>query len=233
MPFKLNIDEERIKQIIRRVQLSLNKASNRLENDYGINNGHGMAKWSFIYSHQIGGHADEIFSFITNRRGWKVTGLVDIENKTLFFFLSQKNLEDRQNGKIQSKAMYYISALSGIINEDFESELDENQRRAIQLSWGLDFDEEEARQIYNEMLSACPCEIERFCVISLDMVRYELNSVKANVLNANFDVLYDEDWSNYITVPSNDDIEEESRQQEQQQHDMAVPLKRKQKKVSD
>lgn len=233
MPFKLYIDGDSIRQIIQRVQASLSKASDRLTNDFGFNNGHGMAKWSFIYSHQLGNDAEELVSFKTKRNGWKVTGLVDTTSKTLFFFLSQKNLEARQKKKIKSKVMHYISAISGVCNADFEEKLDWNQRRAIQLTWGLDFDEDEARQICKEILQSCPCEIEQFCVISLDMRGYELKSVKANILNENLDALYEEDWSDFITVASNDDSDKDDKQQEQEQHDMTVSLKRKKKKTSE
>lgn len=235
LPFKLNVDGDSIKQIIQRVQASLTKASDRLETDYGFNNGHGMAKWSFIYSRQIGNDTEEFASFKTKRNGWKVAALVDTTTKTLFFFLSQKNLEARQQGKIRSKAMYYISALSGICNVDFEGKLDSNQRRAIQtqLTWGFDYDEDEARQICDEMLRVCPCEIEQFCVISLDMRGYELKSVKANILNEKLDTLYEEDWSDFIIVASNDDSDREDKQQEQEQHDMTVSLKKKKKQTSE
>lgn len=233
LPFKLNVDGNSIRQIIQRVQASLSKASDRLETDYGFNNGHGMAKWSFIYSHQIGNDTEEFISFKTKRNGWKVAGLVDATSKTLFFFLSQKNLEARQQGKIKSKVMYYISALSGICNVDFEKKLDFSQRRAIQLTLDLVYDEDEARRIYEEMLRVCPCEIEQFCVISLDMRGYELKSVKANILNENLDTLYEEDWSDFITVASDDDSDRDDKQQEQEQHDMTVSLKRKKKKTSE
>lgn len=131
--------------------------------------------------------------------------------------------------------MYYISALSGICNVNFVEKLDFNQRRAIQaqLTWGFDYDEDEARQIYDEMLRVCPCEIEQFCVISLDMKGYELKSVKANILNENLDTLYEEDWSDFITVAANDDSDTDNKQQEQEQHDMDVPLKTKRKKTSE
>lgn len=233
LPFKLNVDEDSIRQIIRRVQASLSKASERLANDYGFNNGHGMAKWSFIYPHQLGNDAEELVSFKTKRNGWKVTGLVDTTSKTLFFMLSQDNLDARQTGKIKPKVMHYISAISGVCNADFEGKLDLSQRRAIQISFGLDFDEEEAHQIYKEMLQACPCEIEQFCVISLDMKGYELKSVKANILNENLETLYEEDWSDFITVASNDDSDTDNKEQEQEQHDMDVPLKTKRKKTSE
>ncbi|MGG0152313.1 DUF5986 family protein [Bacillus mycoides] len=233
MPFKLNVNGDSIRQIIQRIQASLYKANDRLATDYGFNNGHGMAKWSFIYSHQIGNDTEEFTSFKTKRNGWKVAALVDTTSKTLFFFLSQKNLEARQQGKIRSKAMYYISALSGICNVNFEEKLDFNQRRAIQLTLGYDYDEDEARQIYEEMLRVCPCEIEQFCVISLDMRGYELKSVKANILNAHLDTLYEEDWSDFITVASNDDSDKDDKQQEQEQHDMTVSLKKKKKQTSE
>ncbi|PEP49716.1 MULTISPECIES: DUF5986 family protein [Bacillus] len=233
MPFKLNVNGDSIRQIIQRIQASLYKANDRLETDYGFNNGHGMAKWSFIYSHQIGNDTEEFTSFKTKRNGWKVAGLVDTTTKTLFFFLSQKNLEARQQGKIRSKAMYYISALSGVCNVNFEEKLDFNQRREIQISWDLAYDEDEARQIHEEMLRVCPCEIEQFCVISLDMRGYELKSVKANILNENLDTLYEEDWSDFITVASNDDSDKDDKQQEQEQHDMTVSLKKKQKQTSE
>ncbi|WP_257129262.1 DUF5986 family protein [Bacillus toyonensis] len=235
LPFKLNVDGDSIRQIIQRVQASLSKASDRLANDYGFNNGHGMAKWSFIYSHQLGNDAEELASFKTKRNGWKVTGLVDTTSKTLFFLLSQDNLDARQTGKIKPKVMHYISAISGVCNADFQEKLDLSQRREMQISFGLDFDEEEARQIYKEMLQACPCEIEQFCVISLDMKGYELKSVKANILNENLDTLYEEDWSDFITVASNDDSDKDDKQQEQEQeqHDMTVSIKRKHKKTSE
>ncbi len=233
LPFKLNVNGDSIRQIIQRIQASLYKANDRLETDYGFNNGHGMAKWSFIYSHQIGNDTEEFTSFKTKRNGWKVAGLVDTTTKTLFFFLSQKNLEARQQGKIRSKAMYYISALSGVCNVNFEEKLDFNQRREIQISWDLAYDEDEARQIHEEMLRVCPCEIEQFCVISLDMRGYELKSVKANILNENLDTLYEEDWSDFITVASNDDSDKDDKQQEQEQHDMTVSLKKKQKQTSE
>ena len=118
---------------------------------------------------------------------------------------------------------------------NFVEKLDFNQRRAIQaqLTWGFDYDEDEARQIYDEMLRVCPCEIEQFCVISLDMKGYELKSVKANILNENLDTLYEEDWSDFITVAANDDSDTDNKQQEQEQHDMDVPLKTKRKKTSE
>lgn len=128
-------------------------------------------------------------------------------------------------GKIKFKVMHYISVISGVCNANFEKRLDLSQRRAIQLTSGLDFDEEKARQICKEMLQACPCEIEQFCVISLDMRGYGLKSVKANILNENLDPFDEEDWSNLITVASSDN---DSKQQEQQQHDMTVPLKKAQ-----
>lgn len=235
MTFKLNVGEESIKQIIQKIQVSLSKANDRLETDYLFNNGHGMAKWSFIYSLQIGNDIDGFTSFKTKRNSWKVAGLVDMKSKTLFFFLSQKNLENRQQKKIRSKVMYYISAFSGVCNSSFDKKLDINQRKAniTQLTMGLNYSEDEARQIYENMLRECPCEIEQFCVISLDIKNYELNSVKANILNENLETLYQEDWSNLITVASNDDSDKDDKQQEQEQHDMTVSLKKKKKKTSE
>ena len=65
------------------------------------------------------------------------------------------------------------------------------------------------------------------------MKGYELKSVKANILNENLDTLYEEDWSDFITVAANDDSDTDNKQQEQEQHDMDVPLKTKRKKTSE
>jgi len=142
--------------------------------------------------------------------------------------LSKQNLKIKQKKK--TKIMHYVSAISAVVNENFEDKLSEDQKREIQLMLDLEIDNKKAKQIYEEMLGGVTCEIEQFCVLTLDFVRYELIGIEANILNENFDVLYSEDWSSLIKVSSMDENDLGRREQEAQQHDVKTPLKSKSKK---
>ena len=75
----------------KRVQASLSKASDRLETDYGFNNGHGMAKWSFIYSHQIGNDTEEFTAFKKRGMAGKLQDLLIQQVKLYFLSVSEKS----------------------------------------------------------------------------------------------------------------------------------------------
>lgn len=226
--FELSLSTESKLSIIRSIQDGIEVAKVKKEETDPFDNGHGIRKWGYLYQGFSDSEIEELLLFITNRQSWKIPFMIAPLDKTLYCILSKKNLEIKQKNK--TKVMHYVSALSTVINKDFERKLNENQKGAIQLKLDLEIDNNEAKQIFKEMLGEVTCEIEQFCVLTLEFVRYELIGIEANILNENFDVLYSEDWSSLIKVSPMDENDLGRREQEAQQHDVKTPLKSKNKK---
>ncbi|MBE1554843.1 DUF5986 family protein [Sporosarcina limicola] len=228
MGFKLSQDTESKISIIRSIQDGIEIAKAKKEETEPFDNGHGIRKWGYLYQSFSESEIEELLLFITKRQSWKLPFMIAPLDKTLYCLLSKQNLEIKQKKK--TKIMHYVSAISAVVNENFEDKLSEDQKREIQLMLDLEIDNKKAKQIYEEMLGEVTCEIEQFCVLTLDFVRYELIGIEANILNENFDVLYSEDWSSLIKVSSMDENDLGRREQEAQQHDVKTPLKHKRKK---
>gem|GEM_PF-4345198 len=228
MSFQLNVSDGNKVGIIKEIQDSLVIAQEKREETDFFDNGHGIRKWGYIYKNLSEAEMEELLPFNTRRQGWKLSFRFDPLNKTLFCLLSKNNLETKQKQK--SDVMHYVSAISEVVNVNFEDKLSDEQKQEIQLALALELDNEQAKKIYQEMLGDINFEIEQFCVLSLDIVNYELTGVTANILNGNFEILYNEDWSAHIKVSSMDDNDSEKRAQESQQHDMNVKVKVKSKK---
>jgi hypothetical protein len=228
MSFNLNVSDNNIVAIINAIQDSLIVGKEKKDETHLFDNGHGIRKWGYIYEHMYEKEIEGFVSIFTERSGWKLALKFDPLNKTLFSLLSVNNLEIKQKQK--SDVLHYISALSSVFNTNFEEKLSDEQKQEMQLSLNLDHDSKQAEEICVKMLGDLNVEVEQFCVLTLDIVNYELVGIYANVLNENFDVLYTEDWSNNIQISSIADDYTEHQAQETQQHDMQVTLKRQHKK---
>lgn len=189
-------------------------------------NGHGLAKWSFIYENQYTeSKTHELYTFQGKRKGWKLVGVVDKSSGYLYFFISKQNLCNRQSQKIKSnKPMYYISAFSGTFNQGFDDILPLEQKLPIQIKMDLSYDYDQAKHIVSEVLRGCDISITRFCLIVADIKKYKLNSVEAIILNEDLEELYIEDWSNFIVVHEPEELVSGS-DEEDDQHDLDLPLK--------
>lgn len=216
------IDANKIK-MIKKIQDSLAVAKVKKAETGYFDNGHDIRKWGYIYEELSKGEIEDLLTFNTKRRSWKLPFKIDSTNNTLYCLLSKNNLDIKQKGK--SKVIHYVSAISSVYNHDFENKLSEDQKKEVQLKMDLGFDKEDAEKICEEMLGELAWSINQFCVITLDIVRYELIGVQANILNQSFDILYTEDWSRHIRMSSSDENDAEQRVPESTQHDMKVQLK--------
>lgn len=231
MTFNLGVSNKDKVKLIKKIQDSLAVAKLKKEETIYFDNGHEIRKWGYIYEELSKGEIGELLAFNTKRQSWKLPFRIDPATNTLYCLISKSNLDIKQKGK--SKVIHYISAGSSVYNRDFEAKLSEDQKKELQLTLDLGFDNQEAEKICEEMFGDLAWEIDQLCVVTLDIIQYELHGVQANILNQSFDILYTEDWSQYIKQSSLDDNDAEQSIPESTQHDMKVQLKshcRKEKK---
>lgn len=209
------------------MQRALEQAKERSFETSFFNNGHGIAKWSNLYSELHHATLENTLSILATRSGWPTSMRIDNSDGTLYGFLSQKNFEEKS--KRLPSNMHYVSGLSYIFNRNFKPTSSDNKHMNIQGSLNIGYDEQVALDIQNKMIGTNSESINRFCLILLDIKRQELVNIQAVIVNENFDILHEENWSHLIQVAPNEDNELSTTSQETKQHDLNTPLKRKTK----
>ena len=99
LPFKLNVDGDSIKQIIQRVQASLSKASDRLETDYGFNNGHGWQNGVLYIPIKLGMIQKSLLHLKQRGMAGKLQDLLIQQVKLYFSFCLRKILRLGNKGR--------------------------------------------------------------------------------------------------------------------------------------
>lgn len=224
--FKLGLSKENKLTTIKSVQLALEKAKLKRLETGPFFNGHGIAKWSNLYHEWHHTKLENTLAILATRSGWPTSMRIDNTDGTLYGFLSQQNFDIKS--KILPSNMHYVSALSYTFNRNFIPS-QKGKKLCIQESFNIGFDKKLALSIKNEMISMQAELIKQFCVILLDISRYELFAIKAVVLNENFDILHEEDWSHLIQISHNEDDQPATSSQETKQHDLKTPLKKRTK----
>lgn len=226
MVFKLGLSKANKLITIKSVQRALEHVKLKRLETGDFSNGHGIAKWSNLYYEWHHAELENTLSILATRNGWPTSMRIDSTDGTLYGFLSQKNF-DLKTKRLPSN-MHYVSALSYIFNRNFIPIQNKN-RMSIQGSLKIGYDEELALRIQKEMIGMNAESINQFCLILLDISRYELIAIKAVIVNENFDILHEEDWSHLIQISHNEDHEPTTSSQETKQHDLKTPLKKRTK----
>ncbi|MDK2919605.1 MAG: hypothetical protein PWQ37_2338 [Candidatus Petromonas sp.] len=122
---------------------------------------------------------------------------------TLTYVMMNKNrfeqLQDELQNRINNNKVHYIDALA-LINKDL-NELSKNSN--IQLSF---FDDYELREkeievlLHNEILKNIDNEVNRLVVISFSVNRLEITSVIAYILTTELEIVYEENWNEFISI---------------------------------
>jgi hypothetical protein len=160
-------------------------------------------KWDFINTNIINRVNDEKFQCFKISRGrWKLILLYDKDTKYLYVMMNKnrfEQLQDELQNRINNNKVHYIDALA-LINKDL-NELSKNSN--IQLSF---FDDYELREkeievlLHNEILKNIDNEVNRLVVISFSVNRLEITSVIAYILTTELEIVYEENWNEFISI---------------------------------
>lgn len=208
--FILNISIDS-KRFVTSVQNGLTNARNEIyvSNTLTDNRKH-MEKWDYIvtavkesFEHQ------EKYSFIPLDRGlFKPIMIFDKEEKTLYTIIKNKNFDKLLNRKSIDK-IHYIDAM-----------LDYNlsyQTTPEQITWSemdnmfSDNAVDKIRDLQTNIETMlCSDEIKEYITIVIDFNGYTLTDAKAVLCSKWLEIIYENDWKEFIT-PSYNDIEDNGK----------------------
>lgn len=164
-------------------------------------------KWDFINTNIVNRINDEKFQCFKISRGrWKLILLYDKDTKYLYVMMNKdrfEQLQDELQNRINNNKVHYIDALA-LINKDL-NELSKNSN--IQLSF---FDDYELREkeievlLNNKILKKIDGEVDRLAIITFFVNRFEITSVFAYIPTTELEIVYQENWNEFISLEFDD-----------------------------
>lgn len=173
-------------------------------------------KWDLINKNFIKSfRGSNILAEYANRGPWYMVPLVDIQNGVIYSVLREDRFKELQRKREKRKKAHYIDAFIQMFNFD----LTKYQQMSL---FDESFPDEEVRNIVVSVLEALNVVsgiIKRHAVILFEEYNHELIGVRCCIIDANLDVIEEENWNAFIKhdysviteTVSYDEIEEEKK----------------------
>ncbi|MBE2907619.1 DUF5986 family protein [Anoxybacillus flavithermus] len=160
--------------------------------------------WDFIYTRVYKRLNNENIICIKCRRGpWSFVLVYDLQSKYLYSFMKDKRLDQLIGERKNRSTIHYLDALvtlnTGINELNFNMTNVEQQLELLPLEEDSDW-LKAVEKILRDMLGIYYGKIEKYVTITFNQFKGEVQSVKATLLSPNMDIIYQEDWSEFINV---------------------------------
>lgn len=188
--------------------------------------------WDFIYTRVYKNVQDESKICIKCKRGpWSFVLMYDLKEKYLYSFMKEKRLAQLIDERNRRSSIHYADALVTLNKNITELGLDlsnvEQQLDLLPLEEDSDW-EKSIEKILKDMLGVHYGGIKNYVVVTFSHHRGEIDSVNATLLSPCMDVVYKENWDEFINVEyeKNDDVPDTwSLDEDEDDGDSIVKLK--------
>ncbi len=140
----------------------------------------------------------DCMSYDSMRGPWQMVMIYEKETGFLFTFMREKRFVELQNGTVTRKNMHYIDMLTRHLNSDLISET--YQLRLFPISYN---DEEllgEKINILLKKLKEDGAVLNRYVNVLFDSSNYQLNSIRATMIDSYLNIVYEQDWTEFINA---------------------------------
>lgn len=229
MKYQFDFATKMIKSMISVFNNGLARAKDSAAETEGFRNATGMGKYRYIYHSMLKTNIDGLMSIKLKIKSWDFTVYYHQETSTMFGLMSKTNFELKRNNP--PEILHYMAANSeffNVIENDFESLLDESQKVDLQLSFEVD-QNPQVEEIIDSIYGGVDFDlttVKKFILLVADFVHDEVVDLQAVVINENFDILYGEDWSKHIVISAQDENDMANKHEESPQHRMNLNLRK-------
>lgn len=196
-----------------------------IEKQLDYDNGLHQLSWAFLYTRVSREVLDgEVLAEKRRRGPWPFTVVFDSNSKYLYILMKKKRFKYLSNTYLFRKKPHYIDAASSL-----NSDVDQMGFKGYQyqMEWLPDLEKEEKLQeMLKDLLKEQYKEARKLIIITFAIHKGELESVNAILPSPNLDIVYEEDWSNYIEVEYDKPIVDiYVDEQEDEDEDIGVKLR--------
>lgn len=229
MEYQFDYSQKMIKGLISAFNNGLARARDSANETEGFSNAIGMGKYRYIYHSMYSSKIDGLLPIKLNINSWDFTVFYHQESSTMFGLMSKVNFELKR--KNPPEILHYMAANSeffNVIENDFESLLDESQKVDLQLSFKMD-QNDQVDEVIKSIYKGTDFDlnkVDKFVLLVADFMRNEVVDLQAVVINGNFDTLYSEDWSKHIVISAQDQNDMVNKHEESPQHRMKLNLRK-------
>lgn len=230
MEYKFGFKEPMIKDLINTLNYGLDRSKQSANETIGFENGLGMGKYRYIYYSMMHLIPVGLVPIKLKINSWDYVAYYHSESETLFGLISKTNFDYKRSNP--PEILHYMAAKSEFFNiqqNNFEDLLSESQKAELQLNFDLGEDEQ-VLKVIDSIFGGIDFDlekVEKFVLLVADFMHDEVVGLQAKIINKNFDILYSEDWSEYIILSANNENDEENKFEETQQHGIKLRLKQK------
>lgn len=160
--------------------------------------------WDFIYTRVYKNVQDETKVCIKCKRGpWSFVLVYDLKEKYLYSFMKEKRLNQLIDERHKRLNIHYADALV-TLNQNIEKlgiDLNNVEQQLDLLPLEEDSDwKKSIEKILKEMLGIHYGGIDNYVVITFSHHKGEIESVNATLLSPSMDIVYKENWNEFINV---------------------------------
>lgn len=230
MKYQFRFADDTIKSIIDIFNNSLARAKSSADETEGFRNAISMEKYRYIYHSMSNQLIEGLTPLKLKINSWDFTVYFHNETSSLIGLISKANFESKRNN--QTEILHYMAVQSEYFNiyqNDFEERLEDSQKRDLQLALKIEDDNPQVEKVMKSIYGGIDFDltmVKQFALLVADFVHYEVVDLQAVVINENFDILYEEDWSKHIIISTNDDNDVDNKQGESLQHTMKLNIRK-------
>ena len=191
----IDMKEEDKKLIVQALQNALDKFNEHITNTRTITNmGHIGTKWDIINTECRDALPKTKYDVVVCKRGvWQLILMYDKDTKTLYTLMKEKRYEDVCK-TVKSNKVHYLEAIA-TVNKELVEEWQE------QIAFFEGFNELKVEKIQNtveQLLNKIDGEVKKHVLITFTDKNLELCSVSALIVTPSLQILYKEEWTEYI-----------------------------------
>ncbi|MEO2601361.1 DUF5986 family protein [Clostridium butyricum] len=191
----IDMENEDKKIIVQALQNGLERFSEHVCNTRTITHmGYTGTKWDMINTECRDALPEEKYDVVVCKRGvWQLILMYDKGTKTLYTLMKEKRYEDVCK-TVKRNKVHYLEAIA-TVNKD----LIEEQQEQIAFFQGFDeLKKEKTENTVIQLLSNIEGEVKKHVLITFADKDLELSSISALIVTPSLQILYKEDWTEYI-----------------------------------
>jgi hypothetical protein len=183
------------KIVVQALQNGLERFHEHISNTKTITNmGYTGTKWDMINTECRDALSEKKYDVVVCKRGvWQLILMYDKDSKTSYTLMKEKRYEDVCK-TVKSNKVHYLEAIA-TVNEDLVKEKQE------QMAFFEGFNELKIEKIENtveQLLNNIDGEVKKHVLITFTDKNLELSSISALIVTPSLQILYKEDWTEYI-----------------------------------
>lgn len=132
------------------------------------------------------------------KRGWEMIMVYEKASGFLYTFMRENRFAEVRSKIRKRKRMHYVDMLARHLNEDLRAPVGQMSFDEVQFE-----DEEHLAEAVQKLLVNLVNDgvvVNHHVLVLFESSNYELNSVRAIMVNPNLDIVCEQNWSSYIAV---------------------------------